>query len=191
MSRNMRFVIPAILAMLVLAGCSNRSGEGGSSPAPPQPHRKSGSVAPEDVSVEIIDEAGFADVLKRHRGKVVLIDYWATYCAPCLKLFPHTVELHRKLAHEGLVVISISLDYPEDEPDVRKRLAEQGAAFENFISRYGTGTRSADVFDLPSGVPYFQLYDRDGKLSKTFAAPIDPDEIDKAVEKFLALSRNG
>ena len=183
----MRFVIPAILAMLVLAGCSNRSDKDGSSPAPPEPHSESGNVAPEDVSVGIIDEAGFADVLERHRGKVVLVDYWATYCAPCLKLFPHTVELYRKLAREGLVVISISLDYPEDEPEVRKRLAGNGATFENFISRYGTSTRSADVFDLPSGVPYFQLYDRDGKLSQTFAAPIDPDQVDKAVEELLTV----
>ena len=189
----MRFVISTILAAFVVAGCSNPSDKDGSEA--PLPETRPAAVSlpethpaatPENVSVEIMDEARFADVLERRRGKVVLIDYWATWCKPCRELFPHAVELHRRLAAEGLVVIAISLDDPEDESKVQKWLTANGASFENYISRYGTGTRSAEVFDVPSGVPYLQLYDRDGEISRTFAAPIDPELVDKAIEELLA-----
>ncbi len=183
----MRFAILTILLMLLPVGCSNTS-QDEVAPEPAAETIPPAEVSLEDIDLEIIDEAGLADVLKRHRGKVVLIDYWATWCGPCRKLFPHTVELHRKLAAKGLVVISLSLDEPENEPIVREFLAEQGAAFENYISRYGTGSKSFEVFDIPDGaLPYLRLLNRDGTLSKAFADPIVPDHVDKAIEELLAV----
>jgi thiol-disulfide isomerase/thioredoxin len=142
---------------------------------------------PDPPTLQIVDKAGFAEVLAKHRGRVVLVDFWATWCEPCVELFPHTVELHRRLADRGLVVISMSLDDPDNEQAVQKFLIEQGATFENYLSQYGTGSESSEAFDL-TGVPHLKLYDREGRLHKTFPAPgqsIDPSEIDRAVEELL------
>jgi len=140
------------------------------------------------VSVAVIDEVAFAEVLRQHGGSVVLVEYWATWCLPCRELFPHSVELHKRLAGKGLVVISVSLDDPQQESSVRQFLAAAGATFENFISAYGTGSKSMDAFRIEGGVPCFQLYDRSGELHKTFAAGqggIDPDAIDRAISELL------
>lgn len=144
------------------------------------------------AKVEVIDEAGFANVLKQHRGTVILVDFWATWCTECMDLFPHTVELHKRLADRGLTVISVSLDDPGDaevQAAVRKFLDQHGATFQNFVSKYGSTSESFEVFDIPDGaLPHFKLYDREGKLYKTFASGgqnIDPDEIDRAVEALL------
>ena len=171
--------ILALAALLgwVFSGCT------GSPPADAPAGKK--------VTVQAADAAELARVLDKHRGKVVLVDFWATWCPPCLELFPHTVQLHRRLADRGLVVISVSLDNPDEQPAVLKTLGAKGAAFENFISRNDSGGRFYDAFAITGGsLPHLKLYDRHGKLHQTFASDkqtIDPRQIDRAVEELLGL----
>jgi thiol-disulfide isomerase/thioredoxin len=168
--------VAAVVACgLLMAGCS-----GSSSPQP------DGS---EHVKLEVIDEVDFAAVLEGHRGKVVLVDFWATWCDDCVKLFPHTVELHKRFADRGLTVISVDFDDPDEERTVALEfLINKGATFQNFISRYGTGTQSAEAFDLDGPLPQMKLYDRQGRLHKSFGGElgeVDPRELDRAVEELL------
>jgi thiol-disulfide isomerase/thioredoxin len=126
--------------------------------------------------------------LKGHQGKVVLVDFWALWCGPCIKLFPHTVELHEKHPDEELAVISVNFDDPGDQQRVLEFLAGKGATFDNFISKYGIGPKSFEAFEIGGNVPYYKLYDRSGKLHKTFGdaqQSIEPSEIDQAVEELL------
>ena len=131
--------------------------------------------------------------MKEHRGKVVLVEFWATWCLQCLELLPHTVELYNKHADQGLAVISVSLDYPDDDRQrVIDLLESQGATFDNFISRYGGDAKSLEVFAIEGGaLPNLKLYDRSGKLRKTFAAgvippePFGPEDVARAVEALL------
>src|SRR5450759_4338767 len=67
-----------------------------------------------------IDAGQLAQIVQKHRGQVVLIDFWATWCDPCRQLFPHTVALHRQYAARGLSVITVSLDREGDERSVLK-----------------------------------------------------------------------
>jgi cytochrome c biogenesis protein CcmG/thiol:disulfide interchange protein DsbE len=160
---------------LLLGGCS-----GWASPPPgdPQPAR-----------LEVIDEAAFAKVLEAHRGKVVLVDFWATWCEPCMELFPHTVQLHKRFANRGLVVISVSLDDPDENRQTAiDFLSRQGAAFEHFISRYGAGTRSVEAFKLDGPLPQMKLYDGQGRVHQSFggqSGEVDPQQLDRAVEELL------
>ena len=80
----------------------------------------------------------------------MLVEFWATWCVPCVKLFPHTVELHRRLAARGLVVISVSMDETEKQEAVLHFFAPRGH-LENFISRYGVGSEGFDAFDIADG----------------------------------------
>ena len=60
-----------------------------------------------------INEAGFQKLVDSHKGKVVLYDFWATWCAPCRAEFPQLVLLEDKLRSQGLEVITISADDQE------------------------------------------------------------------------------
>src|SRR5215468_1341780 len=97
-----------------------------------------GGGAEEPVSVTEVSAVDFEKALKDQKGKVVLIDCWATWCAPCVKKFPHLVELHKKYADKGLVCVSLSMDKLSNPKAFKKEtvvafLKEKKANFPNFI----------------------------------------------------------
>ena len=129
------------------------------------------------VAVPVLDRAGFDGVLAKHKGQVVLVDYWATWCAPCRKKFPHTVALAKEHQADGLAVIGIAMDDDEAHEDVVKFLTEQRATFDNLRSKSGASDESFESFDLPGGaLPCLRLFDREGKVIKTFAIDLDADK---------------
>jgi thiol-disulfide isomerase/thioredoxin len=145
---------------------------------------------PREVALVVGDEKDLALLLEKHRGKVVLVDFWATWCVPCIAAFPHTVQLHRDLAGKGLAVIGVSLDDPDDKSQVTAFLTEKGAAFDNLISRHGNSSASVRAFQSPHGtVPHLRLYDRTGKLRASFPSgenDLTPEEVRRAVDALLA-----
>ncbi len=150
---------------------------------------------PKDVTASVVDPEGFQDAIARHAGKVVLVDCWATWCVPCREAFPHTVELSRKYAPQGLVVLSLSFDDPTADgappPKAVEFLKEQQATFENYVSRAELATPEAAGLEIDDGIlPHYKLYGRDGKLIKSFSGgdpdePLTPDSIEAAVKTAL------
>lgn len=171
MRRELLWLVALLLS--TAAGCERGSvvtdGDSSSSPPAAAQQTPSNTLAPEDVKLTTVDGAAFRDAIAGHKGKVVLVDYWATWCDPCRENFPHIVDLHEQHVGDGLAVVSISTDDPEEEPQVRKFLAEQSATFENLLSEFGNGTKSADELDFDGGVPLYKLFDRQGKLRYQFS----------------------
>jgi len=81
----------------------------------------------------------------------------------------------------------VSFDDAEDEPGVLRFLAAQGATFENFRAETGASSQSVTEFEIDDGtIPFMRLYDRTGKLRKTFASPFEAAEVETAVKQLLA-----
>ncbi|MCE9528453.1 MAG: TlpA family protein disulfide reductase, partial [Planctomycetales bacterium] len=94
---------------------------------------------PAPITLVPADEKDLAALIAKNKGNVVFVDYWATFCGPCKKAFPHTVELHKKHQAEGLAVISVDFDLLEDQEKALAFLKKQGATFDNLISKYDGG----------------------------------------------------
>jgi thiol-disulfide isomerase/thioredoxin len=124
-----------------------------------------------------------ADWIAKHHGKVVLVDFWATWCGPCVKEFPHLVELSNRHRDAGLAVISVSMNEPKDRPSVLAFLERQKADFENLLPEYGAGSKFLEAFDLRGDVPFYKLYDSKGVLRFSFSD--DPSGIEncESIEK--------
>ena len=120
-----RHVVLSLAAVgLLLAGCGGRS------------------QSAAKVPLRSIDAPGLGQVIKEHRGQVVLVHFWATWCGPCVKLFPHAAELQHRFRDRGLAVVTVSLDDPADREAVGRFLADKGPATENFSFIVWGGARS-------------------------------------------------
>jgi thiol-disulfide isomerase/thioredoxin len=132
--------------------------------------------------------------LQKEKGKVVLIDCWATWCVPCVKKFPHLVELHKKYAEKGLVCMSVSMDKYGDEDGyqrekVVKFLKDKGATFPNFIVTEPKKDEEALIKLLGdySAIPYMTLFDRSGKRVWTSDdKKLTDEQLDKLIEEHLS-----
>lgn len=163
--------------------------EAPSASQPTSPAADPSPLSESSVTLRVIDKDGLSAVLQRHRGKVVLVDFWATWCAPCVALLPHTIELGQKFGPRGLVVVAVSIDDAADEAAVRKTLIESGASGEQYLAAYGVGPAAFEAFDIGDGaLPHLKLYDREGRLHRAISSagkPIEQFTIDAEVEALL------
>lgn len=144
-----------------------------------------------EVSVKVVTPEDFDALIAQHKGKVVLVDFWATWCVPCRKAFPHTIDLANKHSADDLVVISMSFDDAEIKEDVVEFLTESKATITNLMCTYGGGDESFSGYDIgDAGLPYYRVYGRDGSLKQAFKNAddkgVDETEVYKLVEDLLA-----
>jgi thiol-disulfide isomerase/thioredoxin len=154
------------------------------------------SATPDRVEITLVDRAGFDAVLAGLHGKVVLVDGWATWCAPCVEQLPHSVERGKERGPQGLAVVTVNFDDSDATDAARKILETAGAGTAGVInlqSKLGGSSESMDAFEIASGaLPHYKLYDRQGKLRQTFELDptakkqFTPEDVDSAIAKLLA-----
>jgi thiol-disulfide isomerase/thioredoxin len=152
------------------------------------------SVQTPSAKVTVVDRAGLDAELAKLRGKVVLVDFWATWCRPCVDQLPHTLDLRQHLAGRGLAVVTVSCDDPAEIARVTEVLSSKNAeGASNFISQFGGSPQTMEAFEISTGaVPFYKVYDRTGKLRQTFGIDpaskkqFTPADIEAAVEQLLA-----
>jgi peroxiredoxin len=98
--------------------------------------------------------------LKDLRGKVVLVNFWATWCPPCRKEMPDLNALHKRFQGQGLVVLAIS---DEEEPVVRKFLSENPYDFPIIVDHSEATNKAFRV----EGIPKSLVYNRAGEIVAT------------------------
>jgi thioredoxin-like negative regulator of GroEL len=139
------------------------------------------------VTVKVVKYAELAKAIRQNAGKVVVVDFWSDTCIPCKKNFPHLVEMSRKYAGQGLVVISVSVD-PNPQT---KETQETALAF--LRARQATFTNL--LLDEPEAfwaerlgvqsLPCVFVFNRDGKWRKFTGEDAKPEDVDKLVAEWL------
>lgn len=99
-------------------------------------------------------------VLAEHKGEVIYLDFWASWCVPCRRSFPWMNEMHKKYQAQGFTVVSVNLD-------AEQQLATQflTATPANFIVVYDPQGLTAKQYKL-KGMPSSYMIGRDGKLKR-------------------------
>ncbi len=140
-------------------------------------------ATPEEAAVLALpDLDGRPATLASYRGRVVLLNFWATWCIPCRDEMPVLVELRAQYGDRGLTVIAASADAPERGPDVRR-----------FVRRHlqdvpvwtGATTRDMERLGLGEALPATALIDRDGRIAARFIGPFEPAVLRAWVEWLL------
>lgn len=123
-------------------------------------------IAATAVADEIVPAPGFAlpDLtqkevqLESYKGKVVYLDFWASWCVPCRKTFPWMNEMQKKYSAEGLEIIAVSVD--KNRAEAEKFLAKYPAEF----GILHDGERKVTKLYKVKGVPTSYLIDREGNI---------------------------
>ncbi|HET7291486.1 MAG TPA: TlpA disulfide reductase family protein [Vicinamibacteria bacterium] len=126
---------------------------------------KKGDVAPPfrlpSLDGNVVDLAAL-------RGKVVVVNFWATWCPPCVEEMPSLEKLHRTLGPEGLVVLGVSVD--EDEATLRSFVQKVGVTFPTLRDPGGRGPSAAY---RTTGYPETFVIDPQGALLDTYIGPAE------------------
>jgi thiol-disulfide isomerase/thioredoxin len=125
------------------------------------------------VALKILNWEQTLELVKKHKGKIVVMDVWSTSCDPCMKEFPNLVKL-AKTQSKDVACLSVSTDYTgsKNKPPefyrerVTKFLQEQEATFENVL----LNVPSDELFEKIelASIPAVYVFGRDGKLVKRF-----------------------
>jgi len=99
--------------------------------------------------------------LERYNGRVVIVDFWASWCKPCRQSMPWLDELSTRYAGHGLVVVGINVD--AERADAEKFLRDVPVTFEVFFDPAGS---LAQRFKVP-GMPATYIFDREGVLAES------------------------
>ncbi|GAA4504915.1 hypothetical protein GCM10023172_32010 [Hymenobacter ginsengisoli] len=145
----------------------------------------SGQPAPDFT---LLDASGKKVSLSSLRGKVVYLDFWATWCAPCLAEMPASLELRRKFAGRDIVFLYVSLD--SQAADWQKYLATKQVASPNAVQLHDGGAfdgAAPRAFNVQS-IPSYWLIGRDGRIiANNPPRPSTSPAIDNALEQALKL----
>ncbi|HSD72214.1 MAG TPA: TlpA disulfide reductase family protein, partial [Thermoanaerobaculia bacterium] len=95
------------------------------------------AVAPMPRLEGELDAAGLKQAVARERGRVVLLNFWATWCVPCREEFPELSKLQVRHHEAGLRVIGVSTDFPKERAAVEKFLAGEQPSFPSYLKKSG------------------------------------------------------
>jgi thiol-disulfide isomerase/thioredoxin len=117
--------------------------------------------------------------LASYKGKVVLIDFWATWCPPCVRELPNTLKVYQKYHDQGFDVMGVSLD--DDQPQLEKFLKANSMTWPQFFDGQGVKNKLALKYGIEA-IPATFLLDGDGKI---IGKDLRGDELEAAVSKAL------
>jgi peroxiredoxin len=163
----------ACLVAALLAGC------GGSQARP----GAASEGAPPDFELPALN--GGRVRLSDHLGKdVVLIDFWATFCEPCLLAMPTLDDIYRRRKDQGFVVLGVSLDEASNAARVRGQVQKLGVSFPILLDQ---DTRVAALYNPRASAPYSVLIGRDGRVLRRQEGYTSADraELEQAIDAAL------
>jgi cytochrome c biogenesis protein CcmG/thiol:disulfide interchange protein DsbE len=117
--------------------------------------------------------------LSSYRGKVVLLDFWATWCDPCREETPHFVELQQKYGDRGLQIIGVSMD---DSPEPVRAFYQQFHM--NYPVVMGTA-KTGELYGGVLGLPIAFLITRDGRIYAKHIGATDPAIFEREIKSLL------
>jgi len=148
----------ALLGLTLLSGCS----AAGPSAAPASGSSPGSATAARPPDFELPRLDGGSERLSDHFGKdVVLVDFWATFCKPCLRAMPDLDALYRSRRERGFVVLGVSIDGPGSTADVQAEVARLGVSFPILLDQE---SRAVALYNPRASAPFSVLIGRDGRV---------------------------
>ena len=134
-----------------------------------------------------LDETGFQKLVAAHKGKVVLYDFWATWCEPCRAELPHLIQLEAKLRASGFELVTISANEPEQVDQAEKFVKQIGLRSPVYLKQAKDDEGFINLIDTKwsGALPALFLYDKNGRKVRSFIGETDVATLEAAIRKLL------
>lgn len=135
-----------------------------------------------------LDEQAFGRLVAHHRGKVLLVDFWATWCAPCREEMPKLVSLYSSERERNIDLVTISCDEPEQTGDATEFLQKQGAPAPFYIKRAKNDDHFINAIDpkWSGALPALFLFNRKGQKVRSFVGETDMNQLKASIKTLLS-----
>src|SRR5215813_1491241 len=130
--------------------------------------------ARELLALSLPDTQGAPQPLSQWQGKVLLVNFWATWCGPCREEMPEFVKAQRDFGPKGLQVVGIAIDQPDKVKQFAKELELNYPAL---IASYETLDVAKPLGDSLLGLPFTVVLDRQGRVAHTQLGPMKPSQL--------------
>lgn len=189
--RKSSLVIIAVIAVIAATYLADRATRQPRNSIPKAAMSAAAAKPAPEVTLKDLDGKDLS--LAQYKGKVVLVNFWATWCEPCLVEIPWLIEMQQKYSAKGFTVLGVAMD--EEGASVvtpwvqKERFDVNGSKSQmNYPIVIGNDA-AADKFGGLLGYPTSVLISRDGKILKRITGIISPDEITRSVESQLSLTQ--
>jgi thiol-disulfide isomerase/thioredoxin len=138
----------------------------------------------------LIDLQGYQKVLQQHRGKPLLVTFWATWCEPCRDEYPMINELAKQYAPQGLQVLGVDRDQEGDLILMRRFIKRYQPIFPNYRKKEGNDAAFEQAVspEWTGAMPATFFYDKDGQQIGHFFGARDRNTFEVAIRTLLALN---
>jgi len=130
------------------------------------------------LAIALPDEQGASQPLSQWRGKLMVVNFWATWCAPCREEMPLFVKAQREHGARGVQFVGIAID---EAPKVRQFTQEIGLNYPSLIGGYGAMELSKSLGNTVMALPFTIVVDRQGRIVMTQLGPVKPAQLDRIV----------
>jgi len=145
-------------------------------------------IESQSVSLKPASAEDLKALRKNATGKLVLVNFWATWCGPCFKELPELEAMYRMYGHRAFDLVTVSINYPDEQPGVLAALQKQHATSHNLL------LGSTDIYPLMAAfdsewnaaVPYSMLIRPDGTVVYQRQGALDPLEVRRLIIANLA-----
>jgi thiol-disulfide isomerase/thioredoxin len=122
-------------------------------------------------------------------SKVIVVNFWATFCGPCREEFPYFVSLYREFKDQGMSLLFVSMDFDSDRPQIDEFLSEQGVNFVTYLRAGKDDEFIRGVHPEWSGVlPMTLVYDSSKQLAKFLPKAMTYEELEDVITGVLSSS---
>jgi len=145
------------------------------------------ALAPGQAKLTPLNETSFPKMVASHKGKILLVDFWATWCVPCRAEMPLLVKLSARLRTRGLDFVTVSADEAGKEGDALKVLMQNAVAEPFYLKRAVDDDKFFNLVDAKwSGeMPAMFIYDRSGKRARSFLGETPMKDVEAAIQKLV------